>query len=86
MAAGGAQTLLPPPAGAALTWVGGWFAAFFALLGYYPERLVFTLLPLVLCLAAALLPHWPRRYARPLALAGAAGWHLYVLLSYGPFS
>jgi hypothetical protein len=29
----------------------------FALLGYYPERLAFTLLPLVLCLVAALLPY-----------------------------
>jgi hypothetical protein len=59
---------------------------FFGLLGYYPERLTYTLLPLVLCLIAALLPHWPSRYARPVALAVAAGWHLYVLLSYGPFS
>jgi hypothetical protein len=77
--------LLPAPA-AALGWVGGWFVIFFALLGYYPERLAYTLLPLVLCLLAGLLPHWPVRYARPLALATAAGWHLYVLLSYGPFS
>ena len=29
----------------------------FVLLGYYPERLAFTLLPLVLCLVAALLPY-----------------------------
>lgn len=83
---GRASALVPPAAGAALTWVAGWFIAFFALLGYYPERLAFTLLPLVLCLLAALLPLWPRRYARPVALAAAAGWHLYVLLSYGPFS
>jgi hypothetical protein len=83
---GGSGPLLPSPVGAALVWVSGWFVAFFALLGYYPERLAFTLLPLVLCLVAALLPQWPRQVARPLALAVAAGWHLYVLLSYGPFS
>ena len=78
--------LLPPATGPALAWVAGCFIGFFALLGYYPERLAYTLLPLVLCLLAGLLPHWPRRYARPALLAGAAGWHLYVLLSYGPFS
>ncbi|MGI4866243.1 MAG: hypothetical protein ACRYFZ_20120 [Janthinobacterium lividum] len=83
---GGTRALMPPAAGRAWAWVAGWFVLFFALLGYYPERLAFTLLPLVLCLGAALLPHWPRRYARPLLLATAAGWHLYVLLSYGPFS
>jgi hypothetical protein len=81
-----ATLLLPAPAAAALGWVGGCFIGFFALLGYYPERLAYTLLPLVLCLLAGLLPHWPARYARPVALATAAGWHLYVLLSYGPFS
>ncbi|GAA4504701.1 hypothetical protein GCM10023172_31370 [Hymenobacter ginsengisoli] len=78
--------LLPRPAGPALGWVGGWFVLFFALLGYYPERLAYTLLPLVLCLLAALLPYWPGRYVRPLVLAVAASWHTYVLLSYGPFS
>lgn len=78
--------LLPAAAAAALGWIAGCFVIFFALLGYYPERLAYTLLPLVLCLLAALLPHWPARYARPVALATAAGWHLYVLLSYGPFS
>jgi hypothetical protein len=81
-----ASPLLPPAIGPALGWVAGCFISFFALLGYYPERLAYTLLPLVLCLLAGLLPHWPRRYARPALLAGAAGWHLYVLLSYGPFS
>ncbi|MDO7854703.1 hypothetical protein [Hymenobacter convexus] len=81
-----AAALLPPIAGPALAWVAASFVLFFALLGYYPERLAFTLLPLVLCLLAALSPRWPRRYAGPAALAVAAGWHLYVLLSYGPFS
>lgn len=82
----GSGPLLPPVAGAALAWVTGCFVGFFALLGYYPERLAYTLLPLLLCLLAAMLPRWPRRYAQPLALAVAGGWHLYVLLSYGPFS
>jgi hypothetical protein len=83
---GGAGPLLPPVAGPALGWVAGCFVLFFALLGYYPERLAYALLPPLLCLLAALLPRWPRRYAQPLALAIAGGWHLYVLLSYGPFS
>ena len=82
----GRGAVLPHPAAQALGWVFATFVIFFALLGYYPERLAYTLLPLVLALLAGLLPHWPRRYARPVALAGAAGWHLYVLLSYGPFS
>lgn len=81
-----AQGPLAPVAGRALAWVFSCFVGFFVLLGYYPERLAYTLLPLVLCLLAGLLPQWPRRYARPLVLATAAGWHLYVLLSYGPFS
>jgi hypothetical protein len=78
--------LLPRPTAPALAWVFGCFVSFFALLGYYPERLAYTLLPLVLCLLAGLLPYWPARYARPVALTAAASWHLYVLLSYGPFS
>jgi hypothetical protein len=81
-----AGALLPTGTGRALAWVTGCCVLFFGLLGYYPERLTYTLLPLVLCLLAALLPRWPSRYARPVALAVAAGWHLYVLLSYGPFS
>jgi hypothetical protein len=81
-----AGALVPAGTGRALAWVTGCCVLFFGLLGYYPERLTYTLLPLVLCLLAALLPRWPSRYARPVALAVAAGWHLYVLLSYGPFS
>lgn len=80
------QALLPADTGSALGWVFSCFVFFFALLGYYPERLAYTLLPLVLCLLASLLPHWSPRCARPAVLAVAAGWHLYVLLSYGPFS
>ena len=78
--------LLPPTVSPALAWVSGCFGLFFALLGYYPERLTYALLPLVLCLLAALLPHWPPRYAQPVAFTVAAAWHLYVVLSYGPFS
>jgi len=82
----GRGDVLPWAAARALAWVFATFGVFFALLGYYPERLAYTLLPLVLALLAGLMPHWPRRYARPVALAGAAGWQLYVLFSYGPFS
>jgi hypothetical protein len=84
--AAGTGLRLPAIPAATLGWTAACFALFFALLGYYPERLAYTLLPLVLCLLGALLPYWPGRYARPLVLAGAAGWHLFILLSYGPFS
>jgi len=80
------RPLVAAPWGGALAWVAGLVGLFFGLLGYYPSRLAYALLPLVLGLLAALLPHWPRRWARPLALATAAAWHLWTLLSYGPFS
>lgn len=63
------------------------FAAFFAVLGYYRERLTFTLVPLLLCFVAAALyrlPAYPR--VRWLAVAGALGWHIWQVCSYGPFS
>ncbi|MGI4835847.1 MAG: hypothetical protein ACRYFK_20530 [Janthinobacterium lividum] len=81
-----ATPLLPSLPGRVLAFTFVSFGVFFALLGYYPERLAYTLLPLVLCLLAGLLPQWPPRLARPLALAVAGGWYGYVLLSYGPFS
>ncbi len=81
-----ARSLLRAPLGGALAWVAGSVGLFFGLLGYYQPRLAYALLPLVLVWLAALLPRWPRRWAWPLAWAGAAGWYLWTLLSYGPFS
>lgn len=60
---------------------------FFMFLGFYEERLTYTLLPVCLCiifLALTRLKHtqkYPAMY-----LAAAIGWHLYNMLSYGPFS
>lgn len=82
----GSRPVLPPRPGWLLAALLALFGGFFGLLGYYPARLAYVLLPLGLVLVAGLLPHWSRRYAQPLLLAVAAGWHLYVLLSYGPFS
>lgn len=62
------------------------FGAFLAALGYYNERLTFTLQPLLLCLAAAALARLPGPAPRVAVLVAALGWHLYQVLSYGPFS
>ncbi|KAA9331635.1 hypothetical protein F0P96_15495 [Hymenobacter busanensis] len=73
---------LPQPLGFLLLLFGGFLLG----LGYYQERLTFTLVPLLLCYAAVLLARWPFRYQwLPVALT-ALGWHLFNVLSYGPFS
>ena len=84
-AAAGPVSTMTSEQAQALGWVFSTFTVFVALLGYYQVRLTYTLFPLILCGLAALLPRWPRRWAQPVALAVAASWHLYVLLSYGPF-
>ena len=75
----------PAGAWAVLGFVFLLFFAFYALMGYYPERLTFTLVPVLLCMIALLLRR-PVSYQRPLVLAAALGWHLYQVFSYGPFS
>lgn len=62
------------------------FGAFLFALGYYPPRLTFTLQPLLLCLAAALLAYLPGRWQSATVLLALLGWHAYNVLSYGPFS
>jgi len=62
------------------------FAGFLLVLGYYNERLTFTLQPLLLCLAAAALPRFRLSWQRLGLLVSAISWHLYQVLSYGPFS
>lgn len=60
--------------------------AFLVVLGYYKERLTFMLVPLLLLLIALLLAHLPGRQTSAALLAAALGWHLWQVLSYGPFS
>jgi len=76
----------PAGAWAVLGVVFGLFFTFYALLGYYPERLTFTLVPVLLTMLALLLGPRPGRYQGAVVLAAALGWHLYVVFSYGPFS
>ena len=76
----------PTGAWSVLSFVFLLFFAFYALMGYYPERLTFTLVPILLCMLALLLQRQSLPYQRPVLLLAALGWHLYVVLSYGPFS
>jgi len=62
------------------------FAGFLLILGYYNERLTFTLQPLLLCLGAAALARLRLPAQGILLLVAALGWHVYQMLSYGPFS
>ncbi|RYU78766.1 hypothetical protein [Hymenobacter persicinus] len=78
------RAALPPGSWPVLGFVFGLFLAFYALLGYYPERLTFTLVPVLLAMLAGLLP--PGRLSRLAVLLTAVGWHLYQVISYGPFS
>jgi hypothetical protein len=63
------------------------FFLFFLILGYYAERLTFTLYPPILCILAFQVHHikWLRNDRGILVLL-AIIWHLFNLLSYGPFS
>ncbi|MBC8082803.1 MAG: hypothetical protein H7Z21_06275, partial [Hymenobacter sp.] len=67
-------------------WLLGLFAAFLLALGYYSDRLTFTLQPLLLCLCATALARARLPWQRPVLLTLAVAWHLYQVLSYGPFS
>ncbi|MBD2714308.1 hypothetical protein KBK19_04600 [Microvirga sp. STR05] len=67
------------------------FGAFLAVLGYYNERLTFTLQPLLLCLSATALARLQEPGQRScLVVTGLVvtvlAWHAYQVLSYGPFS
>ncbi|QNH62808.1 hypothetical protein [Hymenobacter sediminicola] len=62
------------------------FGAFLAALGYYNERLTFTLQPLLLCLSAAALAHLQGLGQRIGLVVTVLAWHTYQVLSYGPFS
>jgi len=62
------------------------FAGFLLALGYYNERLTFTLQPLLLFLGVAALARLRLPAQGILLLIAALGWHAYQVLSYGPFS
>jgi hypothetical protein len=62
------------------------FAGSLLVLGYYNERLTFTLQPLLLFLGAAALARLRLPAQGILLLIAALGWHAYQVLSYGPFS
>ncbi|MBT9394964.1 hypothetical protein KLP40_17495 [Hymenobacter sp. NST-14] len=60
---------------------------FLAGLGYYQERLTFMLVPLLLLLlAGALARRPPGRVGVGLLTAAALSWHVWQVVSYGPFS
>ncbi|GGG28721.1 hypothetical protein [Hymenobacter glacieicola] len=64
----------------------GLFAGFFAVLGYYQPRLTFILAPLLLCLVVVLLPPRPPRWLAWALVGVALSWHVWHVVSYGPFS
>lgn len=60
---------------------------FLALLGYYKERLTFTLVPLLLLVLAVVLARLPAHRSAGWAVGMVAlGWHIWQVLRYGPFS
>ncbi len=63
------------------------FSIFFIFLGYYAYRLTFTLMPIMLCLAVANMGTLLASKKNQLILFSlVCVWHVYNVLSYGPFS
>jgi hypothetical protein len=63
------------------------FSGFLWLLGFYQERLTFNLLPiLLLFIALGLKPFQNRQIAPYLIFILAASWHVFNLITYGPYS
>ncbi|HVY73938.1 MAG TPA: hypothetical protein VG890_03855 [Puia sp.] len=66
--------------------VFGSFFLFYWLLGFYESRLTDSLIPVVICFWIFLLHQQVAKIREMVVLGGLAlCWHLYVLLSYGPF-
>ena len=62
------------------------FFLFFLLLGHYVPRLTFSLFPILICIIAMLVNIMPGLKSKPwIFYVAAVGWHLYNVLSYGPF-
>jgi hypothetical protein len=83
----GKQLAHPPRALQSFITTGIILAVFFMILGYYEERLTYTLLPVCLCiiLLAYNRKRGEEQYPAVYLLAALA-WHMYTVLSYGPFS
>jgi hypothetical protein len=63
------------------------FGCFFIVLGYYANRLTFTLMPILLCLSVANSGQMLRNKKNQVALLITVSiWHAVNVLSYGPFS
>ena len=72
---------------ATLTGVFFVFGVFYMLLGLYEERLTFTLYPIVLCALILCVSTTDKvRRWQPLFVFLSLCWHLYNVMSYGPFS
>jgi hypothetical protein len=62
------------------------FFLFYLILGFYQERLSYTLIPIILCLFIIFCKEDLYKKKMVYILCSfAVCWHLYVLLSYGPF-
>ena len=59
---------------------------FFLLLGFYEERLTYSLLPVLLCITWFGASRSPVGRHPVLFIIAAIGWHIYNVFSYGPFS
>ena len=65
----------------------GCFTVFFMLLGYYAERLTFTIMPILLCLSIAQAGSLLNAKKAQIAIfITVCVWHTYNVFSYGPFS
>jgi hypothetical protein len=63
------------------------FLTFYWVLGFYEERLTNTLIPIIVCFWILIIGTKITEKKFTLILSSLAlTWHLYVLLSYGPFS
>jgi hypothetical protein len=70
----------------AILFILGLFVTFYWLLGFYAERLTFTLAPVICCLLVALGKQalYKKQVLYPL-IVFALSWHLYMLLRPGPY-
>ena len=63
------------------------FFLFFMVLGYYDERLAFTFYPIILCIMLLETDKISWLKSKPVIIVLIAlAWHMYNVLSYGPFS
>lgn len=75
-----------PPVGWLPVGLLGLFTVFFALLGFYKERLTFTLVPLLLCFIGFALHQLRTPQLSWIVVGVALVWHFWQVVAYGPFS